>query len=298
VPAPVGASIPLLRARIADLSRIAFAEAFRFTTEQDPAQRDRMVEAIAEMASAAARASALVDIRARAALLRQAGVDSAGQRQLVGVLGNRDEFVTMPFDEAVQELIGLTPIQPSSAQDVVNAYARREFALRQDIGVEITRIAQQTATRLLQQGGTVDDFLEAARGFEGGHFSDNYAETVFRTEVTRAQTAGRIEQSQSPELRGFIVAYRYNAVGDRRTRPNHLALDRKMFAIDHRAWREISPPNGWNCRCRLFMVTRRDAQRLGRLDSDGNFESDSYPVAGGTPDEGFAQSPAVEVYGS
>lgn len=297
MPAVAGASVPLLRTRVMELARIAFAEALRQSADPDPERQARITEAVGEMASAIARAAALADVRARSALLHEAGV-SSDQRQIVGVLGNRDDFVTMPFDEAVNELINLTPIDARNADDVVNAYARREFALRQDIALEVTRVAQRTAARLLQTGGTVDDFIEAARGFEGGHFTDNYAETVFRTEVTRAQTAGRIEQSRSPELRGFIVAYRYNAVGDARTRPNHLALDRHMFAVDHPAWRTISPPNGWNCRCRLFMVTRRDAQRLGRLDDEGNFVSDQFPVAGGQPDEGFAQSPAVEVYGS
>lgn len=292
-----GASIPLVRDRLIELSRIAHANLFQFAADGDTDARAVALEAIGEMASALARAAALADVRARAAMIRS--VESRVERQIpVGVIGSRDSFFTMPFAEAVNEILGLTPIESTTAAEVTRAYSRREFSLRQGIALDVTRAVQAEVARLVQTGGTVEDFVKQSSLLDGGHVSDAYARTVFRTEVTRAQTAGRIQQATSPELAGFVVAWRYNAVGDRRTRPNHRALDRKMWAVGHAAWREVAPPNGWNCRCRLINVTRFDAKRMGRLDDEGKFVSDPYPVAGGTPDEGFERSPAVEIYGS
>lgn len=56
---------------------------------------------------------------------------------------------------------------------------------------------------------------------------------------------------------------RYVAVKDRRTRPEHLALDSITLPVDHPFWQSWFPPNGWNCRCTVIQVSERMLQRRG-----------------------------------
>lgn len=286
------------------LARSAFVDTFKAGAEGGAADlAANGLEAIEEMASILARAGALADIRARAAILRRMEsrrLSELAQRQgRLSELAQRQEprFFTQPFEEAIAEVVELTPLSAETALEVTAAYGRREFTLRQGIALDVVERVREKIASMLREGAIVRDFQQVAREFGAGFTSDAYAETVFRTEVTRAQSAGRLRQASSPELRDFVVAFQYHAVGDARTRPNHLAIDGKQFATNHPAWASLTPPLGFNCRCRIFMVTRPDARRSGRLDEAGAFRSDSFPVPGGEPDKGFEVSPSLEIYG-
>jgi len=56
----------------------------------------------------------------------------------------------------------------------------------------------------------------------------------------------------------------YDAVGDRRTRPSHDALDGKIFRMDDPFWDTFYPPNGFNCRCSIITMTAEEAGISGK----------------------------------
>ncbi len=98
-----------------------------------------------------------------------------------------------------------------------------------------------------------------------------YSETIYRTNLNTAYNAGRIRQAQDPAIAAFHPAFRYDAISDsdvRRGRPednneNHLALDGVIAATNHPFWSVYSPPNGFNCRCSLQMLSVFQLERMG-----------------------------------
>jgi SPP1 gp7 family putative phage head morphogenesis protein len=48
----------------------------------------------------------------------------------------------------------------------------------------------------------------------------------------------------------------YKAVNDKRTRPEHAAIDGVVEPVDSPFWNTHYPPNGWNCRCTVYQVEK------------------------------------------
>ena len=89
---------------------------------------------------------------------------------------------------------------------------------------------------------------------------------------------------------GFTVtpAFRFDATRDTHTRPNHMAANGFIAAIDDPEWDRVSPPLGFRCRCAKSLVTRSQLRRLGLLREDGTVITHrprGFGAAG--PDPGF-----------
>lgn len=132
---------------------------------------------------------------------------------------------------------------------------------RQD---QVTAI-QRAIQKILDEGGTLDDFKDQIseiielQGWTGkkAHRITN----IFRTNMQSAYMAGRYEQLQkTTKLRPY---WRYLAVGDKRTRPSHMALDGKVYPADHPFWDSYYPPNGFQCRCTVQSLSDRQVKKNG-----------------------------------
>lgn len=274
---------------------------------QDVSAQKRAVESVKRLADIIVRVMVAEDVAARIGVLAEAGLSTQLGKQLKGpdataakllprIDLNPRKFVTLPFKEAVADLVSKTPLASETAEDVAAAYEAHQFTLRQGISLDVVKTVQGAMARIIEDGGGVKEFKEFTAKLGEGLISDAYAETVFRTERTGANAAGRIAQAFSPELDDFVIAFRYVAVGDKDTRPNHFANNGKVFSKRDPRWQGRIPPNGWNCRCRVVTISRLRAQAMGRLDKDGQFISDDPPKSG-VPDPGFENSPLIDIYG-
>lgn len=106
--------------------------------------------------------------------------------------------------------------------------------------------------------------------------------TILRTNARTASAAARYQaQRDNAAARPYWM---YDALEDGRTRPQHLALDNMVFRHDDPFWDTHYPPNGWNCRCRVQALTRRDVERRGlevSRSSPGDFSPVEHTVTGG-----------------
>lgn len=85
--------------------------------------------------------------------------------------------------------------------------------------------------------------------------------TIYRQNIQSAFNAGRyIEQLEDVD---FAPYFQYICILNEQTRPEHRALNGKVFRYDDPIWAAIYPPNGWGCRCFVRSLTQSDLERLG-----------------------------------
>lgn len=91
--------------------------------------------------------------------------------------------------------------------------------------------------------------------------SNRRLRTIYQTNVQTAYMAGRYKRYLANVAdRPY---WRYIAIMDSRTRPEHAALNGKVFRWDDPIWEIIWPPNGWGCRCRVVALTEAEFRALG-----------------------------------
>lgn len=86
----------------------------------------------------------------------------------------------------------------------------------------------------------------------------------FEEATRRAYAEAREAVLNSAEMIGTFGYRRYNSLDDRRVRPEHAALDGKVFAATDPFWTRFSPPWDYGCRCFVTAMTEGEVRR-GRL---------------------------------
>ncbi|WP_300160092.1 PBECR2 nuclease fold domain-containing protein [Solidesulfovibrio sp.] len=203
--------------------------------------------------------------------------------------------------------IAFTPVRPAEAirylQDKV-AVTREQFDRLSDAAKAraftvsgLARLDMVEAVRRSMLGAmgngvplkewkaTVSQALDAA-GFTGER--PLRLETIFRTNVQSAYMAGRYKEMWA--MRDTFPYWQYSAVNDGRTRPAHRALSGKIYSAGHPFWDTWYPPNGFNCRCSVKALTRRQVEDRGLTVEDDipkEIDTASGPVRI-VPDQGFS----------
>ena len=91
-----------------------------------------------------------------------------------------------------------------------------------------------------------------------------HIETVFRTNMNAAFNGGHYSAIENdPIVKQSFPLARYSAVGDDRTRPDHLAMDGVIMEVGGAEYNTWFPPNGYNCRCIFEYITRYEAREYG-----------------------------------
>lgn len=104
----------------------------------------------------------------------------------------------------------------------------------------------------------------------------------FETQTRLTQIAqavmpmGMIADMVCPRIR-TAYKFRYVAVLDARTRPEHMAWHGTVLRWDHPWWQTHYPPNGWRCRCTVMQLSEDD------LEDDGFTPSDRPPPGSTRP---------------
>jgi len=84
--------------------------------------------------------------------------------------------------------------------------------------------------------------------------------TIFDTNMRVSYASGHWASfERNKATRPFL---RYVSILDDRTRPAHRARHNLVLPVDHPYWEKWAPPCGWNCRCTLQALSKRDIDRL------------------------------------
>lgn len=156
--------------------------------------------------------------------------------------------------------------------------------------------------RGIADGVTVADWRKTAQGildgFGGsvqlyggaGDVSPWYAELVLRNANASAFAAGRYAWMFDSKRSREIPFFRYHAIRDSRTRPEHLAMDGMVGRKDDVDWRRKLPPSAHGCRCSISELSAEDVEKGGyqvARGQDVNYE----PAEGWNADRPLALVP-------
>lgn len=158
----------------------------------------------------------------------------------------------VPFEEAIADIVRREPVLASTAAEVAAVYqSGYGFAVARSTSLKITEHVQKAIADAAREGRTLseaEDILSAI-----GKWTTSYSETVYRTNLNTAYTAGRMEQAKDPVIREVMGAYERVAINDadvRRGRPkdrgaNHLAASGLIASFDDRIWDTHATPSGY-----------------------------------------------------
>lgn len=113
--------------------------------------------------------------------------------------------------------------------------------------------------KALENGETLADFKKRIGDvIRSQGWKDYRIETIFRTNMQQAYSAGRYVKMQS--VKGSRPYWQYLAIMDKRTRPSHAILHGKVYPADHEFWQFNWPPNGFRCRCGVATLSERQVK--------------------------------------
>lgn len=203
------------------------------------------------------------------------------------------------FEDAVQDILRREPRLASNAEEVQKVYgAGHSFALARSTELKLTQRIQTAIANLIEQGKSADDASLVIA--EMGDFTRAYADTVFRTNLNTAYSAGRFRQAFDPDIAEIVGAFEYNAVGDIDTRDNHDAADGLIAGTTDPIWDIFAPPLGYLCRCSLRTVDRFELDDLKLLGPNGTIiRKTPAGFSSARPDVGFGRGrPDRRIYQS
>lgn len=201
-------------------------------------------------------------------------------------------FLDLPWAEAIEEFKARGIISEDELSRLISDYAMRSQEARQLMLEHLRKRTRELLVEALEQGGTFREFATQINSELSGLGIDAadpaYLQTVFRTNIQTAYGAGRYRALEDPVIRETRPYVQYRTVGDARVRPNHAALDGKVFSLDSDEWRRIAPPGGFGCRCSMVSLTREE------FEAEGGVVTETVPEDG-IPDEGFDGPPVANV---
>lgn len=256
-----------------------------------------VVDSVNDLADLIRHTMILSDLHGRKRLLME--FDRAVERQPAGAFGYVPDATpivpSLPFEEAVEDIVKREPRLAASAEEVARLYSRAKvFALAKAaegnvddrIAAYRTQKVKELLTKTVEEGEGVDEFSQAMR--ELGPWTRAYSDTIYRTNVSNSYTEGRFSQAKTPDIIDATPALEYVGVGDDRTRPNHRAAFGLIAGIDDSVWHVHKPPQGYNCRCGVRLVSRFELERKGLLSPDGKVIRYTPPAFGSAqPDPDF-----------
>lgn len=231
-------------------------------------------------------------------------VDAAVESQLAGMLDARGmtekarRFKTLARAQSITSVIEFTrrrlDMTPEAVEALRATYLPRGTKAVTDARVAVERAIREGLEEIAESGIHVRGGMRIMREKLDGVIppqAPHVFETMVRTEMSLAYTGGQMLFNAKPEIQEILWGYEYVTVGDDRVRPTHAGLDGVKLPKDDPRWSEITPPNGYNCRCSLIEVFfDGDVQEPPSVSTFEFKDGRTIDVVPG-PDPGFAFNP-------
>lgn len=177
-----------------------------------------------------------------------------------------------PFDEAVEFFRRKVDLPTETWRDLWADMHARGFVVAGAMRTDMLADFREAVDKAVAQGATLEDFRKdfdrivrrygwSYRGSRGWRTA-----VIMNTNCRTAYQAGHYRQMTDPRVAERRPFWRYLAVLDSRTRPQHAAWHNTVLRWDDPWWKTHYPPNGWGCRCTVVSHAPKD---LDRLEAEG-----------------------------
>ncbi|WP_321367605.1 PBECR2 nuclease fold domain-containing protein [uncultured Desulfuromusa sp.] len=112
------------------------------------------------------------------------------------------------------------------------------------------------------------DIIVAKHGWSYNGGRNWRSNVIYSTNIRTAYMAGRWKQLTDPELLKLRPYLEYRHGDSLHPRLPHLAWDGTILPADDPWWQTHYTPNGWGCKCKVFSVSERDLERMGKTGPD------------------------------
>lgn len=172
-------------------------------------------------------------------------------------------------ESAIEWFRKKVPLTREQWDQLVDDAKRRAFTVSGVARLDVIADTLAALDRAVAEGTTLQEFKEevAAKLTEEwqGTVKDPAfrLETIFRTNVQSAYSAGRYEQMTDPEVVKFRPYFMFDAIIDDRTTDECKALHGVVLPQDDPFWEGRVPPLHFNCRSGLRSLRKSQAERRG-----------------------------------
>lgn len=156
----------------------------------------------------------------------------------------------------------------------------RAFTVSGVTELDVMSSVYESLERAIENGTTLEDFRKEVGGLlesEWGGADPSRLETIFRTNVQSAYSAGRYIQNNRPEVRATHPYSKYSAIMDGNTTELCASLDGTVLPSSDPFWASHQPPLHFNCRSDITAISEEEAREAGidtgapELDAESGF---------------------------
>lgn len=192
------------------------------------------------------------------------------------------EYGDLPFDRAISFFRKKINLPTKRWNDLWQGQHALGFMTAGAVKADLLTDMREAVDRAIADGTSLGEFQKSFDDIVSRHgwsFRGHRkwrAQLIYQTNVRTAYAAGRWQQMTSPEMtrRRPYLQYRH---GDSVVpREQHLSWDGMILPADDPWWKTHYPPNGWGCKCRVFSLSERDLERMGKTGPDRAPETETY----------------------
>lgn len=122
------------------------------------------------------------------------------------------------------------------------------------------QIVQRSLDNAIEEGLSFNSWKDNLDTDVIRNLSNARLETVYRTNTHTVYNQSTRYNAMTSDVTPYLM---YTAVGDERTRPEHMELDGTVKRADSIFWDKYTPPLGYNCRCGTIPMSKDDADEMG-----------------------------------
>lgn len=183
-------------------------------------------------------------------------------------------YGSLPFKEQIEFFENKIPVPTNGWADIYGAEHDRAWMVAGISRMDVLADLKAAQLKAMQDGTGLRAFRDALRQSQaekGWAFPGDFnrrSRLIYQTNMRGSYAAGREAQMADPALRKALPYKLYRHGGSRDPRLDHLSWNGLVLKADDAWWDSHSPPNGWGCRCKSFLLDQRAMDRMGLKLSD------------------------------